>query len=225
MSLRKKTLAILTATVAGLFILVTMITRSFLERSYTGLEEQTVRGAVQRVRHAIAAELTVLDSAAGDWAARDDTSAFLQGKDEGFIPSHMTNSNFQNMRLSLVMLIRCNGEAAFLQAYDLDAREQMAPPAGLLPILQEKGLLGCDRAITTGASGLLKLDEGPLLVTSRPVTTGANTSLVYGSLVFGRFLTAGEVAAPVFNHRPALRAAALTQRLGARFPYRASSTR
>jgi diguanylate cyclase (GGDEF)-like protein/PAS domain S-box-containing protein len=192
LSLRKKTLAILTATVAGLFILVTMITRSILERSYTSLEEQTMRGNIQRVRHAIAAELTTLDSVTGDWAARDDTSAFLQGKVEGFIPSYMTDSNFQNMRLSLVMLTRCNSEVDFLQAYDLDARKQVAPPSGLLSILQEKGLLGCDRAITTGAAGLLKLDEGPLLVASRPVTNGAKTSLVHGSLLFGRFLTAGE---------------------------------
>ena len=193
MSLRKKTLVILIATVAGLFILVTIITRSILERSYASLEEQTVRGDVQRVRHAIAAELTSLDNSVSDWAARDDTSTFIQGIDDRLFTNHMTDATFQNMRLSVVMLQKCGGELAFLKAYDLDARKQVASPAGLLPFLEEKGLLGCDLAGTTGAAGLLKLDEGPLLVAIRPLLTGAKTHPVQGTLLFGRFLTPSEI--------------------------------
>jgi len=193
MSLRKKTLAILTATVAGLFILVTIITRSFLERSYTSLEEQTVRNDVLRLRHAIAAELSHLDNSARDWAARYDTSAFMQSLDDGFIANTMTDSNFQTMRLSLVMLHQCGGEVAFLKAYDLDARKSVAPPTGLVPFLEENGLLRCDLAVFTGTTGLLKLDEGPLLVALQPVLTGATTSPVHGTLLFGRFLTTQEI--------------------------------
>jgi len=193
MSLRKKTLAILTATVAGLFILVTIITRSILDGSYASLEEQTVRSDVQQVRHAIAAELTSLDSSAGDWAAWDDTYAFMQGMDDRFITHNMTDSNFQNMRLSLAVLHKCSGEVAFLKAYDLDAKKQVAPPTGLLPFLEENGLFDCDLAVSSGATGLLRFDEGPLLVAFRPVLTGDKTNPVGGTLLFGRFLTASEI--------------------------------
>ncbi len=193
MSLRKKTLVILTSTVAGLFILVTMITRSILDRGYTSLEDQTVRGDVMRVRHVIAAELSNLDSMASDWAARNEASAFMQGMDDGYIANNITDSNLQTMRLTLVMLHKCGGEVEFLKAYDLDARKPVAPPTGLLPYLEGNGLLRCDLAASTGAAGLLRLNEGPLLVSFQPVVTGAKNNPVSGTLVFGRFLTSREI--------------------------------
>ncbi len=190
MTLRTKALLIIGVTlicVVGAFYVTSRFT---LMRSLTGIEEQDTQKYLERVLAALSQEVFDLESNTVDWSSGDDTYTFMEDANIEYIESNLVDEAFIPLRLNLMLFIHSSGQIVFGKAFDLDNEEEIPIPPSLLKHLSSNGLLVGHPGTEGIASGIILLDEGPMLVVPQPILTSKNEGPARGTLIFGRYLNA-----------------------------------
>jgi len=200
MSLRQKTLVAIGVTIALLVLILHISSRTIVLHSFEELERQTTHRDMQRALSVLSQDLTDLDGFVHDYAAWDDTYAFIKSGDRAYIKSNLVDATFADNSLSMVAFVAADGRIAFAKAFDLHVRKERPLPPGLRKHLALGGpLLG--RGDPKGrAKGFLLLSDGPMLVVSRPILTSENGGPARGWLIMGRrlgFSLVGDLGARV----------------------------
>ncbi|MCK6624024.1 MAG: ATP-binding protein [Anaerolineae bacterium] len=193
MTLRQKTLLIISITLVGLITLLYFISQTILLNSFTQLEEQDVRQNVQRVTAALQDKLATLDSIAGDWAPWDDTYKFVMDGNETYIESNLQESTLLNFNINAMLFLNTAGELVFGKAIDLQTQTAVDTPPSLQDHLANNTLILSHTTPQEGLSGLISLPEGPLLFASHPIVTSNYEGPIHGTLLVGRYLDAAEI--------------------------------
>lgn len=155
--------------------------------SFATLEKQDTQKHVERVLSALSAELYNLDSFVYDWAAWDDTYAFIQDVNEDYIESNLVDETFTGSELNLMLFINSSGEIVFSKAFDLENEEETSLPESLMEHLSPNSVLLQHVDTSSTVSGILLLQEGPILIASRPILTSNDEGPILGSLIMGYF--------------------------------------
>jgi PAS domain S-box-containing protein len=188
MSLRKKTLALVSLAIFAQMTILYLTLRVLLLDSFAHVEEQATRQDVQRALSAISQQVDDLDTTVYDWAAWDDTYDFMGDHDPQYEMSNLLDETFVGLRLNLILLVSPSGQTIFGKAFDTHLEEEVSVPDSVLDNLTETGLLRPGEEISSGVKGLLVLPEGPLLVASRPVLTSEDGGPMRGWFIMGRYL-------------------------------------
>ena len=193
MSLRAQT-----ALALGVMLLVTLavffaVIRPMLSGTFARLEVTEVREHVARAVNAIDAELASMESTAGDWGSWDDTYEYVAGELPSYYDDNMTAASLVTLRLNLMLLAGLDGAPIASTAVDLESGEYDESPAELLSASVVSSLLpalvGGEMSLT---SGLLRLDDGLLLVAATAILTSQDEGPSRGVLIIGRFLGPAE---------------------------------
>ncbi len=188
MSLRNKILAIAALTLLVLYSLTAMISVRIVLASYRQLEEEEAIRDAQRVQAVLMDKVDRLDRIVADWAAWDDTRDFVLGQYDAFVTENMTDITFyDNLQVNLMAFATAAGEIAYVEFYDLEAREQVPVPESVIAQLESDLLLGHDD-VTDSVTGIILLPEGPMFVASRPITNSLQTPPINGTLVMGHYV-------------------------------------
>ncbi len=130
-----------------------------------------------------------LERATADYAAWDETCAFVVGRNEDYVAANLIDETFARNRFSFMIFLDAKGQTVFSGAYDLVSGRRTTPPKGLLarpspdnPLLR----LNSDRSL----SGILVLPEGSFLIASCPILTSKFEGPSQGTLLVGRELDA-----------------------------------
>ena len=188
MSLRSRTIVVIGATLLALIVVLYTLSRAVLLGGFGQIEEANVGENVGRVTAALSDVLAGLDSTAGDWAAWDATYAFAREGNAGFIAENLAPVALQTIRVGVVLFVKPMGEVLFARAIDLESGEEMAVPAGLATRLPSDDRLLAHLDLQGSTTGVIQLEEGPLLVASRPILTSSREGPSPGTLIMGRYL-------------------------------------
>jgi signal transduction histidine kinase len=192
MTLRKKTVLIISATLVGLLMALYAASRVVLLGSFAELERQEAHRNVERVLSAVTHEVSGVDQACRNAATWDKAYAFIQDASPAFIKSEVGYGSYSDLavrRLNLELYIRSSGRIVFGEGFDLAAQKETPIPEGLSEHLRAGGKLLAE----AGASGIVMLAQGPMFLASRPVLTSAGQGPIHGYLIMGRYLDAAEV--------------------------------
>ena len=193
-SLRQKTLLIIVLTmfvaVGSLFLL----SRIILLRGYARLEENFARESLERAASALTNELNTLDRTTSEYAAWDQTHAYLNGSNPDYLKSEFPAATFQELKVSFVVILDNSGHQVFSKGFDLAQVGEAPVPEGLDENLKTGSSLLSHRSLDSRVSGILMLRNGPVLVDSRPVLTSESHGPIAGTLIMGRALDPAEVA-------------------------------
>jgi signal transduction histidine kinase len=190
-TLRAKTLVILTATLAGLLLIMYLSLRFILLESFIALEQQSIQQNVERAINALSDDITTLDRTTLDYASWDDTYAFMADGNQEYLENYV-DTTFSSNRLNLVLIVNNDGQSIFAKAFDLNAQRAIAPPQRLLKLQANDRLLRHSDA-QGSTSGVIMLPEGPMLVAARPILTSTYAGPLRGTLIMGRALDAAEI--------------------------------
>jgi PAS domain S-box-containing protein len=192
MSLRKRTLVLISTTIALLGAAVFVISSGVLMRSFTGLENETARMNVGRVRDALAAEMKGLKNSTADWGNWDDAYRFAQDHNREFIDVNMTPTALASLNVNLIAFFDTSGRTIEARAFNLVSSRQQPLPSAVesLPRFYPR-LLSPD--MTAGATGVVVLDGRPMIVAARPVLTSDEAGPAHGTLLMGRWLDSAEI--------------------------------
>jgi diguanylate cyclase (GGDEF)-like protein/PAS domain S-box-containing protein len=193
MSLRDKTLIAVGLTILIVVTMIYAISQIILLNSFIQLEEQYTRQSVDRAKFAIEDRLMILDMLLSGWAARDQTYDFVQSGDRTFIDEKLGNETLQSANLDNLLILNNSGERIFSKAFDPETghEKQMSPE--LLQHFLPGSLLLEHAGSHSNHSGVLLIDEAPMLLVARPIVTSRHEGPIIGTMVFGRYLNDNEM--------------------------------
>jgi PAS domain S-box-containing protein len=193
MSLRTNALVLAGLIIVGLITVLYVTTRMLLPGSFAHLEEDATRQHVERSLSAISEQIDELDTTTYDWAAWDDTYAFMADQNSDYVESNLLDDTFVALRLNLMLLVSPSGAITFGRAFDTQSEEATPVPASVLDHVSEAGLLRPGEKIMSGVKGLLALPEGVMIAASRPILSSDDQGPMRGWLIMGRYLSSEEV--------------------------------
>ena len=193
LSLRWKVFILTGLVFIALLGLVNAIAVRVVSQGFEHLEEQRIVENLQRGQNAILENIEQLNIIAGDWATWDDTYRFISDHNSEYIDSNLQVETLQTLKIDLMAFVDQEKKPVHLAAVE-PGRERFQPfPAALLEQLQREGPLTASSTVGSGVTGLVNLPKGILLYASRPILTSKGEGPIRGAVIFGRYLTAGEV--------------------------------
>jgi len=195
MTLQKKVLLTIGVTIVCLIVILFVISQIFILSSFSELEEQNTRQNVERVMNALSDEFSAMDALAYDWAAWDDTYAFIEDRNEDYIESNLVDEKFPGLRLDVILFINTSGQIVFGKAVNLESEEEIPVPQSLLEHLSPNAPIINHPDVESSITGivLLPAPEDPMLIASRPIVTSTDEGPIRGTLIMGRYLDTAEI--------------------------------
>lgn len=132
MSLRKKTLLIISITLICLISILYTTTRIILLGSFASLEKQQTERNVERFLNILANELAALDAKTYDWACWDDTYAFIEHPNQAYIKSNLVDETFTGTNMNLMLFIHSSGRLVAGKAFDVQNKKEIPIPQSIM---------------------------------------------------------------------------------------------
>src|ERR1700674_1621820 len=131
MKLRTKTLLSIGLSMVSLVAILYLVARVSIMHSFETLEADDTRPNVARAAAVLADDLATLDNATSDYAAWDDTCAYLEGRKPALPTSEFPDPWFPRLRIDFVLIFNRYGRQVFTKAYDPVAGKATEIPQGL----------------------------------------------------------------------------------------------
>lgn len=193
MKLRKKTLIAISVTIVGLIVVLYAISQTILLNSFAELEKQDTSTNVERALSALLDEVSDLDTLTYDWAAWDDTYAFIEDVNVDYIDSNLVDATFIDSKLDLMLFINSSGQIVFEKAFDRQNETEIPAPQSFLELLSVDDFLWRHSETESSVNGIVSLTENPMLIASRPILTSEDEGPIRGALIMGRSLDTEEI--------------------------------
>lgn len=197
--LRGQILPIVGATLMGLLGVIYLSSSTLLLAGFAQFEQQDTARNVKRAVDVLSDEIDKLSFTANDWAAWDDTYAFIEDENADYIQTNLNDATIARLRLDMMLYIHRSGRIVFGQKFNPETGER-APVeknteaiASLSQYLTPNSLLVNHPETTSLVEGILQLPEGPMLIVSRPILTGEAEGPIRGTLIMGRYFTEQEI--------------------------------
>lgn len=166
---------------AAFFLRVTM-----LEGLYR-LEDKYVSEHAQRVENRIQERLDRLGQIAKDYAAWDDSYEYIVDHNNDFKERNLTEETLINLDLDMMVYADRAGRFVFANSLDKDSIRLIPIYSSLKEQLEKSGILENSEPDKT-LCGIIKLDEGLMLVASHSIIKSDYSGEVRGNLILGQLL-------------------------------------
>lgn len=189
MSIRNKVFVL----IAALFLVLGGVNLAIQWRvtyaSFVDLEQREAEENLRRIFFAIDRELAYLDELCMDWAAWDDSYAFMQDRSEDFIAGNLNSEAQKSNRLAVLAYVDPDGRVVWerslapgtqaVRRIDFLARGRVA---------EGHPVLSRDIRLHAGGHGTCATEFGPMLFATRPVLRSDESGPSNGFLIMGRVL-------------------------------------
>lgn len=189
MGLKAKFLIIISVVFICAIGLVYTASRLIFMRGLEEIEERNTSKQVEQSLSALSYLISEMEADTADWASWDDTYAFIEDNNEGYIQSNLVDETFVTLKLNLMIFIHSSGRIVFSKAFDLENEEEIPVPPDLLGQLSGENPLLVQPGMQTLASGIISLKQGPLLIAAQPILTSEDEGPARGTLIFARYLS------------------------------------
>ncbi|MFC2067187.1 CHASE4 domain-containing protein [Chloroflexota bacterium] len=188
MELRNKTIIVIGLICFIGIATVILVSRHILSANFLHLEKDISLNNVQRGLNAIDKEIYNVATILWDWSAWDDTYAFIEDGNTDYIESNLIDGTFSNLMINLMLFIDSSGRVVFGKAFDLENEEEIPVTQSLQQHLSVDGPLLYHLNTESNVSGLISLDEGHMLIASRPILASNEEGPIRGTMIIGKYL-------------------------------------
>ena len=193
MSLRTKAVLIICITLIAVVATLYGTSRFVLMSGLSRIEKYGTEQNVQRATVILSETLSGAEAVVVDWAVWDDTYAFIEDVNDEYIERNLADETFVNYNINLMLFINASGRVIFSKAFDLVNHKEVPVPPQLLDDTSRLQILGSQSDAKSSVSGIVLLNEGPMMIASQPILKSDYSGPVRGTLVFGRYLDSAEL--------------------------------
>lgn len=193
LKLRRKALLLIALTSIVIIIGLQIISQTILLNSFATLEQEDTKQNVQRVLSAISSDLSSLETNSHDWGAWDDTYTFIQDKNEEYIELNLSSDTILNLKLNFMLFINSSGELIFARGFNLETEEIVNIPESIMEHLSPDSKLLQHPDADSSTSGIIILEENPILFASHPILPSSNQGEILGTLIMGYYLDSNRI--------------------------------
>ncbi len=195
MTLPKKSLLAVGVAFTCLIGVLYAASSTILLESLRQAEEQSARQAVVGVLGVFTQTQEDFSSFLQDWSTWDDTYTFIQDSNKAFIEANLIPESLAaSTKVNLVLFVQPSGRLVYGTGVDLAEQENTPIPVEVRAHLSPRDRLLQHPAPESSVAGVLLVRQGPMLIASRPLVTSEGKGPIRGTLIFGRFLDADQVA-------------------------------
>jgi PAS domain S-box-containing protein len=194
MTVRRKTLLIITITCLGLVVVLYAASRSFLLGGFIKLEQTSAQENVQRVLNALDQDFGSMDRFTDDRASSDETYNGMSDPTPEFIHALLGTDaagSTQTRRFNFIVLTDASGHIIASRGLDLVTKLVIDIPESLIAHVSLTDPLFQSAASKGKMNGVLLLPDGPLLVVAHPIITSRTKGPIRGFFLSARYLDSG----------------------------------
>lgn len=206
MKLQEKTSLILISLLIVILTLIIVFVSSVSLSSYSALENRYVQQDVAEAMNRLDSETGALSSITSDWAQWDDTYAFVNGDEPGYVTSNLVPGIYDNLRVNLILMTNVRGDVVYAGAYNITSRSMIPLPLSVSQYLtgSTSPLMDMREPLRTTA-GIVILDGRPMIVASCPIVHSDLSGTPRGVVIMGRYLDTSTAAIAGMPTRQILR--------------------
>lgn len=188
MLLRHKTLLAIALLLTAMILIINVISGSIISDNFSDLEEQQVALSVGLISSVIDTDIAMLDMLNSDYAEWDDSYEYIKSPNDEYIESNYVSNTFQEARLNAVLYLNSSGSIVYSKGFDLENNIFVPVDPQLVEIVLSSSLLHSHNDTEGGVTGIVVFDNGPMIISSRPITTSNGEGPISGTLLMARYL-------------------------------------
>jgi sensor domain CHASE-containing protein/class 3 adenylate cyclase len=193
MKLKTKTIFAVALTLTGLISVLYTVSSTILLGSLAQAEKESSHQTVEGVLNILKQNEENFSSRFDDWSAWDDAYTFIKDGNQRFIESNLVPAQLASLKVNLVLFINNSGQQVFGTSFNIPDRQMQPVPQEMNHHLVAKSLLIKHENVNNQLTGILMLNQQPMLVTSKPILTSEGLGPIRGTLIFGRNLNAEKI--------------------------------
>jgi signal transduction histidine kinase len=192
MTLRKKSFLIVAGTALALLASLYFAGRRIILDSALALEQENVSLDLARVIGALDAESARLVRSAGDWAAWDESYAFVADRNPAFVVKNLDDESLRTLDIGAMLFLDRAGQVVAAKELGVGGEGTRGLARALQQqIARDPGAWALGRPVPRR---LLALDGRFAIVASRPIVDSLRTAPPRGTLLFAQPLDIGRTA-------------------------------
>jgi len=194
MSFQKKTLIITGITFLCLSLVLGVVLRMWLVKSFDRLEDEDLRENVTRAANALQDDCRGFDMVVHEWAVWDDMYQFATDRNDAFRESNLVESAYASVGLDILAIYNRDGQEVYGIGFDSAEKKITPMPKEFADFVASHPRLMRHANSSASQTGFVVLPSGILMVSSRPILPGNGESPPSGTIIMGRYLDDDAVA-------------------------------
>jgi diguanylate cyclase (GGDEF)-like protein/PAS domain S-box-containing protein len=164
------------------------VSNLYIVKNIKQQENNELENSIKLVHDLIQEKIDSLNRTTEDWAPWDDTYNFVKRPTQDFIDSNFDPGTASNLQLNLLAIV-VNEKILVLKAYDYTTKQNIEETN-----IVEKDLKAYITRLKNGdnindlKSGVITINNQPMLISIRPITDSARKAPEAGMLIMGRYL-------------------------------------
>ncbi len=195
MKLRKKLVLIFSMSYILIFMFFFIASNTFLMKGFVDIEDTNIRRQTELGLKALELRINELDQTSHGFAARDDTYYYVESGLKHFINELLLSSTFIDYEISFMVFMDDEGDILTSKAFDLVELKNVPFPASIREAIEQHSILRNHAGTDSSVAGILTTQDGPVVLSSRPIITTEKSGPIIGTLICGRYLDFLEVEA------------------------------
>jgi PAS domain S-box-containing protein len=174
-----------------LIVVLCTISRLFLVQRFADFEEARMADSVERAESAVQEEIVQLDKIAGDNAVFDETYGFMRHPSAQYLRTNFGSgltSTLARENYQTLAFLDTSARAVATQGYDPVTKLDVDISSSLVGRFSKLDKLIALPLSGVPVTGIVLLEEGPMLVSARPILTSESKGPVGGVLLMGCYL-------------------------------------
>ncbi|KJR42228.1 secreted protein containing CHASE4 domain protein, partial [Candidatus Magnetoovum chiemensis] len=187
MTLYRKTILIFALAFIVLIGMFYVLSELFIIDSYSRLELENSLKSIKRANKALELVITNIEKQCIDWARWDDIYQYVYDHNKKFEYSNVQETTLSGTKLNFIIITDSDFNVIIGKQFDLDTSEFIDFSPSFSKLLTKNSAI-LNRAIKEITSGIIMIDDKPLLLSAQPITNTDATAKPNGVLIFARFL-------------------------------------
>lgn len=188
MSLQKKSFLIIFVTWAVLFIIITVVSLTFLLNKFEIIEKTKMGENIERLHEIFRSDIDNLSIKLSDWANWDDTYYFMIDRNKKYVESNLKDVGLDNLKINFMIFVDNQGKIIEKKSYDFLEKKGVIFPEDFSKHLNTSGLLIQAGALDEEKKGIILLSDRILMFAARPILNSNAEGPSHGTLIFARYL-------------------------------------
>ncbi|PQV63585.1 hypothetical protein B1R32_11048 [Abditibacterium utsteinense] len=193
MTIRNKTLLLISTTLLGLLLVIYGLSASILTANLKVVEDRDTRENVNRVRDALSQKLSSMNTATVSYSQWSDTKDFLRNKSHEYFEENFSPNAITTLKSNVVVLVSAKNHIVFGTNHDLKTVKSFPLDPQVRAYLTPGSSLLQHVSTRSAHLGILQTSPYPLLVVTRPIVSGTGEGPISGTMLTGVYLTPAEV--------------------------------
>ncbi|HJV45560.1 MAG TPA: EAL domain-containing protein [Bacillota bacterium] len=183
------------------FVMLYILTNLVILRTFSVIDENEIDHKVDTVAFNLNYDLNQMGELVTNYSAWDDTYAFIQKEhqdnveNDPYIESNYTDSTYTMNKFNFIILLNQEGQIVYESAFDLKQNKRISVYPDFMPYIAGPNSFLLEHPDPHSVkTGLIRLNEGLMLVASEPIVMSDYQGPTKGTFIAGRLLGNTEIA-------------------------------